>query len=103
MEGTIAEIRLFAGTFAPRNWEFCNGQLVTVSEYSSLFSVLGSIYGGDGVNTFGLPDLRDAVVIGASSTLRAGDSGPGLGGTSETKSLAMNYIICMVGLYPMRP
>ena len=58
MEGTMGEIRMFAGTFAPRNWAFCDGQLLSVSQNDALFSLLGTQYGGDGRTTFGLPDLR---------------------------------------------
>lgn len=54
----IGEIRLFAGTFAPVGWLPCEGQLLAISEYDSLFELVGTTYGGDGVNTFGLPDLR---------------------------------------------
>lgn len=54
----IGEIRMFAGTFAPRDWAFCDGQLISVSSNSALFSILGTTYGGDGRTTFGLPDLR---------------------------------------------
>lgn len=54
----IGEIRLFAGTFAPASWAFCDGQLLRISEYDALFSLLGTVYGGDGRTTFGLPDLR---------------------------------------------
>lgn len=71
MEGVIATILLFAGNFAPRNWAFCAGQLLAISQYQSLFSLLGTTYGGDGRTTFALPDLRGRVAVGA------GD-GPGL-------------------------
>lgn len=54
----VGEIRIFAGNFAPRGWAFCDGQLLSVSENDALFSLIGTIYGGDGVSTFGLPDLR---------------------------------------------
>lgn len=54
----IGEIRYFAGTFAPQGWAFCDGQLLSIAQYSTLFSVLGTTYGGDGKNTFALPDLR---------------------------------------------
>ncbi len=62
-EAYIGSIVLFAGNYAPRNWAFCSGQLVAISENPSLFSILGTVYGGDGVNTFGLPDLRGRVPI----------------------------------------
>jgi microcystin-dependent protein len=57
-EPFIGEIKMFAGTFAPRNWAFCDGQLLSVSGSDALFSLLGTIYGGDGRTTFGLPDFR---------------------------------------------
>ena len=63
MEPFIGEIRMFAGNFAPRSWAFCDGQLLAVSQNDALFSLLGTIYGGDGRTTFGLPDLRGRVPI----------------------------------------
>lgn len=61
----IGEIRLFAGNFNPRNWAFCNGQLMPISQNAALFSLLGTTYGGDGRTTFALPDLRGRVPIHA--------------------------------------
>jgi len=58
MEGTIGEIRMFGGTFAPRTWAICSGQLMSIAQNNALFSILGTTYGGDGRTTFGLPDLR---------------------------------------------
>jgi microcystin-dependent protein len=57
-EPFIGEIRMFGGTFAPNGWALCNGQLVAISEYDALFSLIGTTYGGDGQSTFALPDLR---------------------------------------------
>ncbi|MDH7445465.1 phage tail protein [Aquimarina sp. 2201CG14-23] len=71
MEGTLAEIRLFGGNFAPRNWALCEGQLLAINSNQALFSLLGTIYGGDGRTTFALPDLRGRVPIGPGH-------GPGL-------------------------
>lgn len=71
MEGTMAEIRLFSGNFAPRNWAFCNGQLIPIAQNTALFSLLGTIYGGDGRTTFALPDLRGRASISPGQ-------GPGL-------------------------
>jgi microcystin-dependent protein len=56
----VAEIRMFAGTFAPRGWALCNGALLPISQNTALFSLLGTTYGGDGKSTFGLPDLQGA-------------------------------------------
>ncbi len=58
MEPYIGEIRIFAGNFAPKDWAFCNGQLLSIAQNTALFSILGVTYGGDGKNTFALPDLR---------------------------------------------
>lgn len=54
----VAEIRIFAGNFAPRHWAFCDGQLLPISQNTALFSLLGTTYGGDGKSTFALPDLQ---------------------------------------------
>src|SRR5258708_23773308 len=54
----VAEIRMFAGNFAPKGWAFCNGQLLPLSQNTALFSLLGTTYGGDGKSTFALPDLQ---------------------------------------------
>jgi len=70
-EPFVGEIRMFAGNFAPRGWAFCDGQLLAVSQNDALFSLLGTIYGGDGRTTYGLPDLRGRIPIHAGS-------GPGL-------------------------
>ena len=70
-EPFVGEVRMFAGNFAPRGWAFCDGQLLAVSQNDALFSLLGTIYGGDGRTTFGLPDLRGRTPIHAGQ-------GPGL-------------------------
>lgn len=70
-EGFIGEVKLFAGNFAPRGWEFCHGQLLAISSNTALFSIIGTTYGGDGRTTFALPDLRSRVAVGAGN-------GPGL-------------------------
>lgn len=71
MEGYIAEIRMFAGNFAPRSWAFCQGQLLSIAQNTALFSLLGTTYGGNGQTTFGLPDFRGRVAVGTGQ-------GPGL-------------------------
>ena len=67
----IGEVGIFAGNFAPRGWTYCNGQLLQIASNTALFSLLGTTYGGDGRQTFGLPDLRGRTVIGQGN-------GPGL-------------------------
>lgn len=64
MDSYIGDIRLFAGTFAPRGWVFCNGALLSISEYSPLFALIGTTYGGDGQTNFAVPDLRGRVPVG---------------------------------------
>jgi len=66
-EPFVGEVRMFAGNFAPRGWASCDGQLLAVAGNDALFSLLGTIYGGDGRTTFGLPDLRGRIPIHAGS------------------------------------
>ena len=63
----IGEIRIFAGTFAPVDWAFCSGQLLSIGSYPALYSLIGDAYGGDGRTTFGLPDLRSRIPLGSSN------------------------------------
>ena len=57
----VGEIRIFAGSFAPAGWAFCDGQLLAIAENDTLFNLIGTTYGGDGQTTFALPDLRSRV------------------------------------------
>lgn len=91
-EPFIGEIRMFAGTFAPRDWALCNGQMLPISSNETLFSVIGTVYGGDGRTTFGLPDLRGRVALHPGQ-------GPGLSrvrigqiGGAETTTLAQSNL-----------
>ena len=71
MEGTMAEIRCFAGNFPPLAWMFCDGQILSIAQNTALFSLLGTMYGGDGQTTFALPNLNGRVPVGTGQ-------GPGL-------------------------
>ena len=62
-EPFIAEVKMFAGNYAPRGYAFCDGQLMSISSYTALFALVGTIYGGDGRTTFGLPDLRGRTAV----------------------------------------
>jgi microcystin-dependent protein len=73
MEGTLAEIRMFAGNFAPRGWQSCNGQLLPIAQWTAVFALVGTTYGGDGQTTFGVPDFRGRIAVGAQFS-----QGPGL-------------------------
>lgn len=70
-EPLLGSLCVFAGNFAPRGWALANGQIMSISQNTALFSILGTTYGGDGKTTFALPDTRGRAVIGAGS-------GPGL-------------------------
>jgi microcystin-dependent protein len=59
----VGEIRLFAGNFAPFGWASCSGQLLSIAENQALFALIGTTYGGDGQNTFGVPDLRGRAIM----------------------------------------
>ena len=63
MDPFLGEIKLFAGTFAPVGWNYCDGTLLSISTNDALYALLGTTYGGDGVNTFAVPDLRGRVPI----------------------------------------
>jgi microcystin-dependent protein len=87
----VGEIRLFAGNFAPNGWAFCDGQLLSIAENEVLFDLIGTTYGGDGVNTYALPDLRGRVPV------HQGNSGQsnyviGQNGGVENVTLAANQM-----------
>lgn len=91
-EPFIAEIKLFAGNFAPRGYAFCDGQLLQISQNTALFSLVGTTYGGDGRTTFGLPDLRGRVPMHPGSgpgltTRRLGEKGGAEGVTLTTTQI----------------
>lgn len=81
MEGTIGEIRLFGGNFAPKGWHMCDGTRIDVKQNMALFSVIGTNFGGDGRTYFLLPKIE---------AIRTGTGG------------RMNYIICIDGPFPQR-
>src|SRR5580765_2753699 len=83
-EPFLAEVRLFAGTFAPVGWALCNGQLLSISQNTALFSLLGTTYGGNGQTTFALPDFRGRIGVGAGGGFTQGQVG---GETTHTLTL----------------
>lgn len=131
-ESYIGEVKLFAGNFAPVGWALCEGQLLAISQNQALFSILGTMYGGNGVSTFGLPDLRATVPVGVggrsgtpmivqgefygSQTFQltpvyvkpydslkvAVNTVPSGVINMYQPSLGMRYIICLNGIYPSR-
>lgn len=64
MDPYLGDIRLFAGNFAPAGWVLCDGRLLAISENDALFAIIGTTYGGDGITTFGVPDLRGRLPVG---------------------------------------
>jgi microcystin-dependent protein len=108
----------FAGNFAPGGYAECAGQLLSISQNTALFQLLGTTYGGDGQTTFALPDLRGRAVVGASSShplgeisgqetisitqanLPASMGGSGVPINNREPSLALNYIIALQGIFP---
>lgn len=88
MEGTIASILMFASNFAPQGWALCQGQILSISQNTALFALIGTTYGGNGQTTFGLPDLRGRTTIGVGQ-------GPGLpdfswGQTGGANTITLN-------------
>jgi len=76
----VGEIAIFAGNFAPNGWMFCHGQLLPISEYETLFQLIGTTYGGDGQETFALPNLQSRVPVhmgtgNAGTTYQIGEAG----------------------------
>ena len=84
-EPFIAEIRVMPYTFAPRGWARCDGQILPISQNTALFSLIGTLYGGNGTSSFGLPNLRDRFAMGAGQ-------GPGLSQRSVGESTGADTV-----------
>lgn len=91
-EPFVGEIRMFAGNFAPRGWAFCDGQLLAVSQNDALFSLLGTIYGGDGRTTFGLPDMRGRIPLHQGHGPGLSERRLGSKGGAEKETLTVNQL-----------
>ncbi len=92
MEPFIGEIKLFAGNFAPRGWAFCDGQLLPINQWQALFSILGTMYGGDGRTNFALPDLRGRVSVHPGNGSGLSPYGIGEKGGAETVTLSVQQM-----------
>ena len=88
----VGEIRMFGGSFAPAGWAFCDGALVPISENDTLFNLIGTTYGGDGQNTFGLPDLRGRVPVHQGQLSGGQNYTLGEKGGVESVTLSTNQI-----------
>lgn len=93
MEGYIAEIRMFAGNFAPRSWAFCQGQTMSIAQNTALFALIGTIYGGNGQTTFALPDFRGRVAVGTGQ-------GPGLPNVIQGEMAGVNNATLLINNLP---
>ena len=88
MDQYIGEIRIFAGNFAPLDWMFCAGQVLPISLYEALYSVIGTTYGGDGVTTFALPNLLSRVPIHQGTVNMIGQAGGAESVTLDATTMA---------------
>ena len=120
MDEYIGVIKMFAGDYAPRDYMLCQGQVLPISQYVALFSVIGVAYGGDGHTNFQLPNLCGRTVKGVGVNTRGTQVRTGETGGSEvvvpvstnnvspvtqvdTEFIGLNFIICVNGMYPSRP
>lgn len=92
MDEYIGMIKLFAGNFAPKNFLFCEGQTILISQNSALFAILGTTYGGDGKTNFKLPDLRGRTPVGAGNGPGLTPRPAGQAGGSENVTLTSDQI-----------
>lgn len=88
----LAEIRMFAGNFAPQGWMFCDGSLLQISQYDALYSLIGTTFGGDGQMTFALPDLRGRVAIGPGQGPGLSLRSPGEMAGTETNTITTDQL-----------
>jgi microcystin-dependent protein len=92
----VGEVRLFGGNFAPYGWHYCDGSLLSISQYSTLYNLIGTTYGGDGVNTFGLPDLRGRCGVHQGT-------GPGLSTYLMGQLLGLEDVTLTINQMPSHP
>ena len=89
-EPFLAEVRIVGFNFAPRGWAFCDGQILPINQNQSLYSLLGTTYGGDGRTSFALPDIRGRTPIHVGRSNGGGNHGLGQKSGEETHTLATN-------------
>ncbi len=91
-EPYLSQITMFAGNFAPKNYALCNGQLLAIQQYTALFALLGTQFGGDGIRTFGLPNLQSSLPI--SMGQGTGLSYYTIGQAGGTPNVTLNQSMC---------
>jgi microcystin-dependent protein len=94
MTGFLGQVMQFAGSFAPQQWYSCEGQILPISQYTALFSLLGTNYGGNGTSTFALPDLRGRTIVGQGQ-------GPGLSPYSVGQQGGAEHVSLITQNMPM--
>jgi microcystin-dependent protein len=87
MENYVGEIRIFGGNYAPEGWAFCNGSLLLISQFEVLYTLIGNTYGGDGQQTFALPNLQSRVVVSQGRSASGTTYAIGQVGGQETVTL----------------
>ena len=92
MDPYIGEVKMFAGTYAPVNWAICDGSLMSISENEVLFTLLGTTYGGDGITTFALPDMRGRAPVHAGTGAGLPNVVLGQKAGTENSSLTINQM-----------
>lgn len=92
MEGSLGFIQWFAGNFAPKGWALCQGQVLQINQYSALFSLLGTTYGGDGQTNFKLPDFQCRVAVGAGQGAGLSNYALGQAGGSERTTITVDNL-----------
>ena len=111
MEPFVGEIRLFSMNFSPKGWAACEGQLLPINQNQTLYSLLGTTYGGDGRVNFALPDLRGRIPVGVGqapgvpSSQDLGQQNVRLAQGAQTEEpgvLGLTYCIAVAGIYPSR-
>ena len=91
LKPSLGEIKMYAGATAPQGWKICNGEAISRSDYSDLFSVIGTTYGaGDGSTTFNLPDFRGRAAIGAGTGTATDATAHSLGSNGGTETVTLN-------------
>ena len=107
VDGLLGEIRIFATDEIPENWLPCDGRIIQIRDNTALFALLGTMYGGDGNNTYALPDLRARIPIGVGEEREQGSraaAAAAKGTSAEQQFLAFNFCICATyGVFPPRP
>jgi microcystin-dependent protein len=92
MDELLGTIKLFAGNFQPKGYMICDGRLLSINQYTALYSILGTTYGGNGQTTFALPDLRGRVPVGVGQGVNLSPVGVGQTGGCESNIITEHHL-----------